>query len=326
MTLIGRIIKTFMHNPMPDDVQVSFAEWLLSEDDSAAKHKALEQEWNSMCESSLEDSVSSVTRWSRLREIHRKIDNVPSRRRGLFLSWGAVAACAAALCLAATLHFVFGGRSVNERQTCYVTSSSGKGEFTLPDGSRVWLNSDSRLEFTGDLSGKVRNVDLYGEAFFDVNPSESYFVVNMGGVRVKVLGTEFNARNSELYGDYEITLNSGKVQVESERFSPVTLAPGQQFHAPFSLETASVRKVNTCNYSSWTGESLVLENRRLQTVITNLEHWYNINISLGPEIDKDIRLSMTIRHESADKTLDLISTLVGCSYTYTAEDTVLITR
>lgn len=326
MTLIRRIINTFMHNPMPDDVQDHFARWFISDADSEQKRKALEEEWNHMCETCQEDTVSSVARWSRLRKIHRKMEGLPSRRRGLFVSWGAVAACIAVFCLAASWPFIFHGGSENDTLTCYVTSSSGKGEFSLPDGSRVWLNSGSRLEFDGDLSGKVRNVRLSGEAFFDVMPSETFFVVSLGSVDVKVLGTEFNARNSELYGNYEITLKSGKVQVESEHFAPVSLVPGQQFIASADLSSASVRKVNADNYVSWTGNALSFENRRLSSVVINLEHWFNVDIEIDPAVDRDVRLSLTVRHESLSKTLDLIKTLTGYEYSYTGEGKVLITR
>lgn len=327
MSVVKKIINTFMHNPMPDDVQNAFARWILSGNDMEQKNKALEEEWNAMCESSQEDSVSSVARWSRLRRIHRKMEVLPPKRKGLFVSWGAVAACAALVCMLAAWPFLnFHDNPESEVMTCYVTSSSGKGEFSLPDGSRVWLNSDSRLEFKGDLSGKVRKVNLYGEAFFDVMPAESFFVVNMGGIDVKVLGTEFNARNSKLYGDYEITLKSGKVQVESERFAPVSLVPGQQFVASANQKSASVRKVNTDNYTSWTGDVLTFDNRRLDTVVINLEHWFNVDIDIDPAVDASIRISLAVRHESLSKTLDLIKTLVGCDYAYSGEGKVMITE
>ena len=326
MSLFRKIINLFMHNPMPDSVQEHFSYWMLSSKNAGLKNAALEEEWNAMCENYREDSVSSVARWTRLRQIHKKMSEQKPSGRGVFVPWQAAAACVAAFVALCAVPFFVGAGSSEDQLTCYVTSSSGKGEFTLPDGSHVWLNSDSRLEFCGDLSGKVREVSLKGEAFFDVMPSDKYFIVDMGGIDVKVLGTEFNARNSESYGDYQVTLRSGKVQVESEHFKPVVLSPGQQFQASGTLASASVRKVNTDNYTSWTGEELVFENRRLSTVLTNLEHWYNINIDTSPEVDTDVRLSLTVRHESIDKTLDLIGTIAGCGYSYVGEDAILITK
>lgn len=328
MSLFRKIINLFMHNSMPDSVQEHFSHWMLSSKNAGLKNAALEEEWNAMCENYKEDSVSSVARWTRLRQIHRKMSQKKQAPapKGVFIPWQVAVACVAAFLMLCAVPFIIDTDSSQDQLTCYVTSSSGKGEFTLPDGSRVWLNSDSRLEFRGDLSGKVREVSLEGEAFFDVMPSEAYFIVDMGGIDVKVLGTEFNARNTESYGDYEVTLKSGKVQVESEHFKSVTLDPGQQFHASGTLNSATVRKVNTDNYTSWTGDVLVFENKPLRSVLTNLEHWYNINIDTAPGASLDVRLSLTVRHETLDKTLELIRTLSGCSYTYIGNDTVLINK
>ena len=314
-----------MHNPMPDHVQDVFAHWLLSPENAEEKNAALEREWNALCDSSEEDSLSSVTRWARLKRIHLKMNPEKRNRKGVFLTWRAVAACLAGFLLVSAMTFLFDRDVVDEPLTCFVTST-GKGEFTLPDGSVVWLNSDSRLEYRGDLSGDERKVVLHGEAFFDVKPSDAFFVVDMGDVDVKVLGTEFNARNTEAYGNYEITLKSGKVQVESERFKGVSLAPGQQFIAPQTLETAMVRNVDTDDYTSWMENSLNFDNATLATVITNLEHWFNVNIDIDPDINKNTRISMTVRHESLCKTLDLIRTLTGYGYEYVCGDSVKLTK
>lgn len=328
---IHKIIRTFMHNPMPEDVQDRFAVWLLSENDPEEKAAALEQEWEAMSRQVKQDSVSSVVRWARLKRLHREIgykENMPLRKRGLFVSWGMMAACLACFLLfsSAALMMWKAVRPVQDDSlTCYVTSPSGKGEFTLPDGTRVWLNSDGRIEFRGDLSGDVREVRLYGEAFFDVMPSDRFFVVDMGDIDVRVLGTEFNARNTDVYGDYQVTLTEGKVQVESERFAPVTLAPGQQFSAPKDLKTAYVRNVRPGDFSSWTESCIAFENRTLGDIITNLEHWYNVDIDIAEGVDRDIRMSLTLKHETLSKTMELICTLAGTRCVYWDAKRILVT-
>ena len=314
-----------MHNPMPDHVQDIFTQWLLSPENAEEKNAALEREWNTICDSSEEDSLSSVTRWARLKRIHMRMDPEKGNRKGVFVPWYAVAVCLAGFLMVSALAFLSDRDVPVEPLTCFVTST-GKGEFSLPDGSSVWLNSDSRLEYRGDLAGKERRVVLYGEAFFDVNPSDAFFVVEMGDVSVKVLGTEFNARNTESYGDYEVTLKSGKVLVESERFKDVTLAPGQQFIAPRTLDKSVVKSVNTADYTSWMGNVLNFDNASLATVVTNLEHWFNVNIDIDPQVNKNTRISLTVRHESLCKTLDLIGTLTGSRYEFAGEDSVTLTK
>ena len=123
-----------------------------------------------------------------------------------------------------------------------------------------------------------------------------------------------------------MTLKSGKVQVESDSFDSVSLEPGQQFIASTDLRRASVRKVNADNYTSWTGEVLSFDNKRLETVIVNLEHWFNVDVEIDKTVDRNVRLSLTVRHESLSKTLDLIKILVGCDYSSTGEGKILITQ
>lgn len=309
---IHKLISLFMRNPMSEDMQGLFAQWLLSEDDKEEKLKALETEWDIMSHEVREDSVSSVARWTRLKRLHRKMGyrkGGPLSGRGVFVSWGVVAACLACmLILPAAAFFLFSGEP-EQPLTCYVTSSSGKGDFTLPDGTRVWLNSGSKIEFRGDLSEGERKVALYGEAFFDVTPSDRHFVVDMGDVDVRVLGTEFNARNTDVYGDYQVTLSEGRIQVESESFAPIVLSPGQQFSAPRSLETAYVKRVDADDFSSWTKNSITFENRTLEDILTNLEHWYNVDIEIAEDVDRNTRISLTLRHEPLLKTMELICTL-----------------
>lgn len=325
---IHKIISLFMHNPMSEEMQDIFSEWFLSEDDSEEKTRILKQEWDSMSKQVHADSVSSLTRWTRLKKIHRKIgykENTPFRKRGVFVSWGFAAACLAIFLFLSSAVILVSKIEPEPPLTCYVTSASGKGEFTLPDGTRVWLNSDGRIEFRGDLSGDVREVTLQGEAYFDVKPSDSFFIVDMGDISVRVTGTEFNARNTDVYGDYQITLTEGQVQVESSSFSPVALSPGQQFSAPKNMQTAYVKRVCTDDFVSWTRSSITFENRTLEDVVTNLEHWYNVDIGLDDMVDGSTRISLTLKHEAFAKTMELICTLTNSRCVYTDSRHVLLT-
>jgi len=98
------------------------------------------------------------------------------------------------------------------------TKPGSKSKVELPDGTQVWLNADSKLEYKGDFSGKYREVSLSGEAYFDVVKDKSRpFLIHTSTIQVKVLGTAFNVRSypadkttetALIRGSVEITLNA----------------------------------------------------------------------------------------------------------------------
>ena len=251
-----------MHNPMSGKAQADFESWILDSKDQEQKMEALRDLWMQLEKSCLDLQLSSSEKKERLDAIHAKIGVKSSqKRKGLFMPWWSVASCVAAFVLLLGIVAFLPSRISEKVRTCLVASSSDKGEFVLPDGTKVWLNSNGKIEYEGDLcKGRVRAVRLEGEAFFDVIKSETPFVVDLGDVQVEVLGTRFNARNSSHYKDYQVTLVDGKVKVCGESFSEVVLKPGQQFCCTSERRAPIVRNVKTSNYSSWTEDTVIFDN------------------------------------------------------------------
>ena len=90
-------------------------------------------------------------------------------------------------------------------------------EYTLPDGSVVALNSNSKLVFPKQFNGDTREVTIEGEAFFDVKPNpEKPFIINAGKAQIKVVGTSFNVSAYPETETLEVVVKTGKVQVISK--------------------------------------------------------------------------------------------------------------
>lgn len=312
MNLIRKIIHTYLFHPMPERVQEQFRAWALDREHAREKEEALREEWDRLNPAEV-FTVDERSYRRKLERLHREMRVTPKARL-ITLSRRAAAVAAVVVVMLMGVEFFVVKHLAADSTTWLVTAENSKGRFTLPDGSTVWLNADSRLAYGADFAENGhRRVRLDGEAFFDVKRDTlAPFEVTMGELQVRVLGTRFMASHIDDFGIEEVTLQSGSVEVEhlhsQER---IRLAPDQNCTFDASTGLMSVRRVAAGNYCSWTGDSIVFENRTLEEIVINLEHWYNIRIRIESDVDPSVRLSFTLRPETLDETLRIIESLTG---------------
>ncbi len=312
MNLIRKIIHTYLFHPMPERVQEQFRAWALDREHAREKEEALREEWDRLNPAEV-FTVDERSYRRKLERLHREMRVTPKARL-ITLSRRAAAVAAVVVVMLMGVEFFVVKHLAADSTTWLVTAENSKGRFTLPDGSTVWLNADSRLAYGADFAENGhRRVRLDGEAFFDVKRDTlAPFEVTMGELQVRVLGTRFMASHIDDFGIEEVTLQSGSVEVEhlhsQER---IRLAPDQNCTFDASTGLMSVRRVAAGNYCSWTGDSIVFENRTLEEIVINLEHWYNIRIRIETDVDPSVRLSFTLRPETLDETLRIIESLTG---------------
>ncbi|WP_018338829.1 FecR family protein [Butyricimonas synergistica] len=172
---------------------------------------------------------------------------------------------------------VYGAENVVEKSVLHTLDVPVGGEFelTLADGSRVWLNSMTKFRYPTHFTGTTREVFVEGEAFFSVKKdADRPFIVHTGGVRVKVLGTEFNL--SAYPGEKTVTtLAAGKVEVAGES-DKVSLQPGEQAIWNNDLKNIEVKAVDAALYSSWIKGVFEFENISLLAITRQLSRWYGV--------------------------------------------------
>ena len=149
----------------------------------------------------------------------------------------------------------------------------------LADGTEVWLNAESRIEFPTNFQGSERRVTLLGEAYFKVARNEQQpFVVSTGQMDVRVLGTEFNLKSYSNEAAH-VTLCSGKVEVlraEGKQVEQV-LQPGQD--AWFGQDGAlHVAEVDVYDIVQWKDGFFYFNDKSLVTVLRELGRWYNLGV------------------------------------------------
>lgn len=242
--------------------------------------------------------------------------------RSKALKYCIAAAAAAALFLtgAATSELVTGKR----QETVLMASSENISSYTLPDGSKVWLNKNSWLAYNQKFGKRTRQVALKGEGYFEVNRDERRpFIVKMqNNLDIKVLGTTFNACNYPSLNKAEVILRSGSVQVsDNGRNEYVILKPNQKF--TWDEGTAEISSVNAMNCCRWFEHRLVFDNVKLKDILENLSHKYQTEISLNVGNLADKHMSMTIRDESVEDILDILTTLLPIRWRYQGAEIII---
>jgi len=184
------------------------------------------------------------------------------------------------------------------------TPFGGKYQINLPDGSKVWLNSASSLRFPAFFSGKTREVELNGEAFFDVakNPDMPFKVVTKDQI-VEVLGTQFNINSYADEESFKTTLIEGSVKV-IYKDRVILLNPGQQFQP--SLKSSKVIEADTEEVTAWKDGYFLFKDEDIQSIMRKISRWYNVDVSYSGEIP-DVGFGGNIsRSKGIDEVLNVL--------------------
>lgn len=163
---------------------------------------------------------------------------------------------------------------VKEIRNKIVTGTGGEYNFTLSDGTKVWLNSQSEIEFPVSFIGKQRVINLTGEAYFEVaNDSERPFIVHSLNQIVQVLGTTFNIKAYANENKVFTTLVEGRVTVVSGG-NKITLTPGMESVCHRSNNGIEIYKANTDFAAAWRTGYFMFNEQSLEDMIKVLHRWY----------------------------------------------------
>ncbi|MDR2131211.1 MAG: FecR domain-containing protein [Odoribacteraceae bacterium] len=179
------------------------------------------------------------------------------------------------------------GESLVENEQLEV-GRGGEYKIVLPDGSRVWLNSESTLLYPRRFAGEERRVHLSGEAYFEVQPDAGKpFIVTVGGCDVRVLGTTFNV--AHYTGDRSIvtTLVSGSVEMDAGGENK-RLQPGQQCVYDPGVRSMLLREVDVTRYISWTNGLFIFDGISIEELARQISRWYDVEVRFT---DDDVRFA-----------------------------------
>lgn len=265
--------------------------------------------------------------------------------------WMIAFSVTAVVIMAACIYYLSGpAHSVKETETSLAknqisTKNGSKTSLELPDGTKVWLNSGSKLAYDKNYGNKIREVSLTGEAYFDVvkNP-ERPFLIHTAKMDVKVLGTAFNVKcypgektteTSLVRGSVEITLKDRQEKImlkpneklvinhEDSKKVATTEAVRMQQHETAQNEKPIISvshltvlpSDNTVIETAWVQNRLVFSGESFEEVSLKMERWYNVKIEFADEKVRYEKLTGNFERETVVEALNALRLVSQFTYT-----------
>ncbi len=199
-----------------------------------------------------------------------------------------------------------------------VTSAPGIISKTiLPDGSEVWLNSQSTLSYPHNFSGKERTVYLSGEAYFKVisDKKNRFNVVTKDNITVSAYGTEFNVNAYNEEKKYTITLVKGKVDISYDKSSKKENLP-ESYKAVLNLQKGqlTMQPVDPYVETAWKNGKMVFRREKLENIAKKLSKKFGIEIKLEGDTLKNYEYTATFTNETIEEILSLLQKSAPIKY------------
>lgn len=313
------LIRRFAAGDFSAEDERQVARLMSSGDHALRIEEALRREWESQPDSGR--NLDHV-----LHRLHYLINmekNGHKQRGRRVRRW--VAELAAAAVVAVGLFFalerMFAPESVQTAFAELQAPLNARIQFTLPDGTLGWLNSGSTLRYPLTFNDN-REVELFGEAFFDVEKlgDKVPFTVNANGGRVVVLGTRFNVNTDEKGHTAEVVLEEGKVEFLYD--SPagreaVTMEPGQKLVFDNMQATHVVDRVDPADYIQWIDGRFVIRGESVTSFMQQFARRFNMDVSIEDSRLDKVRFRATFENESPEEILRLLALITPISYTVT---------
>ena len=229
------------------------------------------------------------------------------------------AAAVVALVVGASLaSYRYAVTSQPERQFEVVTAFGKKSSVTLPDGTRIWLNSGSRVSYSSAFNSRSRTVNLEGEAYFSVARNEQLpFVVQADGMSVTALGTKFNVKAYANEEEVVATLVEGRIRTDAGDESEIVL-PENQASYNRSSGAMSVRPVENMELPmAWFNNKIVFSGETLDLIARTLERMYNVKVVFGDDACRRYAYRGLVHNNSLHNVLYLISSTSPVDYRIT---------
>lgn len=209
-------------------------------------------------------------------------------------------------------------RTVN--QMYMYTDKGVKGKVVLPDGSTVWLNSDSKLVYPDNFTGDLREVEISGEAYFEVkkDSTKPMLVKTSKGFTIRVTGTTFSIKSYEndlvskaiLYnGSIELITNSGGDKEE------VVLDLKPNDCATIAVDgTTKITRIEKTTDIAWLKGEIIFEDTPMVEVLKVIERWYGKKFEVKDSSFYNYKLNASFKSESLVQILDIINLCTSVKY------------
>ena len=311
------ITRYFSGETSEDELRV-ISDWLKTDPRNEEEFRQLQKIWQLLEKHKINSSVNTDLEWI---EIQKKmgaafsdkeaqpkvIKLIPEKNRKVPASpkiWKIAATVTILLAVSFLLYF-----NLSKQQDVVVTAQTSNIVRVLPDGTVVSLHAGSQIAYPAKFGSKTRQVELKGEAYFEVTHNKTKpFVVVSGDARVEVLGTKFNVNTRKAAGTIEVVLTSGKVSVyyKENPKENILLNPGEKAVLLAGQKQISKSANTDPNYMAWKTRVLVFDNETLAEVINTLQDVYQTPVKLAVPALADCRVTASFNDQSLESVLQVI--------------------
>ena len=288
----------YFEGPIAPEEECELFGFLAASPENAALMREWEREWKQRHVPSA-DVLRSLARLNG--KIERRENRIRARRR--WLRFSAAAAVLILISAFTTRHLI---HTEDPVQMFSVQAPQGtNSRISLPDGSQVWLNAGSTLNYRSDFNRSSRDIGLSGEAYFEVthNPRRP-FVVEFEGGEIQVLGTSFNVKAYRDDDIVAVTLDEGRVVLDDRRGGRFELSPSEQLlYDRRSGEVRIVRGADAMRYSIWKDDVISFRDTPLAEVLETLSRWYDVRFETDGQPDRPISYTFATDNTLLDSVL-----------------------
>ena len=318
---IEELLPGYLSGELSDKDRVMMDNWRNESPENEAIYLASLKAWEAMI---LLNEMEQFNSFEALRKVNTKISQPQSAKWWIVLQRVAAILILPLLVYSGYLTIQNQARKNSQEQVMMQTISSRQGmvtQFALADGTKVWLNSGSELQFPNLFNGNKREVMLKGEAFFEVTKNEKQpFRVNANELKVEVLGTSFNVVSFD-DTQSEVVLVTGKVALSSEKGQIVkeysTMIPGQRAIYQKEAQKVITEEVDVEKYIAWRDGNLIFRDDSMEDVVKRLSRWFNVEITINDPGIKNYIYKATFRNENLVQVLNLLKLSAPIDYRIT---------
>ncbi|WP_163397303.1 FecR family protein [Flavobacterium fluviatile] len=286
---------------------------LFLEGKSSLTGQKLWDEWYDSAEMHSDEKCVIQSSKSKLKN---EIRQIKKAKRVFYLSsfkW--TAAAAVLLVVGFSAFYYLSVMTITTKQ--YATKLGERAKITLTDGTQVWLNAGSVLEYPEVFNGGTREVSLTGEAFFDVAKDKKHpFIIHTKQMDTKVLGTSFNVQAYPEQLHQEVSVLTGRVNVKSTITEEnVFVTPGQK--AVFQNKSNKLRAfkdVPVSSISLWRKSIIVFDDTPMPEVIATINRNYNVTLELKNDKLKKLQISAYFKELPPEQVVALVCKIINAEY------------
>ena len=307
-----KILTLFTGNKYPESTQQEFYNWLVDEEHVSEKDEALRNLWMEALKK--ESSKEEIRRSYELLKKNAGIPSTQKQRKFQPIRIWQVAAAVLFILAASSIYFSTMRSNVEVDLLQQYIPTAEIRSLTLPDGTKVQLNSQSTLLYPKEFTGTNRSVFLIGEANFQVKPDKKHpFIVKANDFQVTALGTEFNVSAYPENEEIAATLISGSVRIDYNNLSNnVILRPNEQFAYHRSNQKHQLSHPDMNDVTAWQRGELVFREMTLTEIINLLQRKYPYTFEYSIKNLKTDRFSFRFKDDAPlEEVMEIIVNVVG---------------